>query len=71
MVDSDQWIFMREGCQWSSPEQDPYYGPLTMCGNTVKSGCSYCEEHYNRVFTTTVSVTEEQQEPVDLVLTIE
>jgi hypothetical protein len=50
MTDSDQWIFIKEGCQWIGMEQDPSRGPVTTCGNKVLPGKSYCAEHHALCF---------------------
>jgi hypothetical protein len=46
MTDADQWIFMREGCQWIGSDQHPSKGKVSTCGAKVKAGKTYCEEHY-------------------------
>lgn len=42
---------MREGCQWTGPEQDPSRSRLVYCGAKVLAGKSYCAEHYARCYT--------------------
>lgn len=46
MTDSDQWIFIQEGCQYIGPDQNPARGPVTYCRATVLAGKSYCAEHH-------------------------
>ena len=52
MVDKDQWIFMREGCQYIGDQKVTPNKETEKCGHKVLPGKSYCQHHYNVVHET-------------------